>query len=207
MHSRQYLKPRGERMIRPSGRLILELKRFADQGFVYVICEGKNSNGPVKIGWSLDPMKRLGILQTGNPYQLELAHVLPGDRLLESAIHAALRDERMVGEWFQGESTRKMVESFASTADAAASRIRAHSAFPDENELPGADFIYGRLDLTMPGEPTVRDLILAMPLPEPEPPWEPDPNYIIVGETAGPPPTRGGASMKSRRTGFRGSMK
>jgi hypothetical protein len=56
--------------------------------------------GPVKIGIARDPLARLGELQTGNPEQLHIRHVLPGDRTMESGLHHRFREARIRGEWF-----------------------------------------------------------------------------------------------------------
>jgi hypothetical protein len=66
--------------------------------FVYFIQEGPH--GPVKIGKANHPLKRMSDLQTGNPEQLHLRHVVPGDRLLEKQLHHRFREARIRGEWF-----------------------------------------------------------------------------------------------------------
>jgi len=58
------------------------------------------TGGPIKIGTALDVSKRIAMLQTGNPEQLVVLHTFPGQRDLESALHATLREHRIRGEWF-----------------------------------------------------------------------------------------------------------
>jgi len=69
-----------------------------NEPFVYFIQEG--FHGPVKIGKAIRPLKRLGDLQTGNPEELHLRHVVPGDRALEKQLHHPFREARIRGEWF-----------------------------------------------------------------------------------------------------------
>ena len=55
----------------------------------------------VKIGvTSGDPMSRLATFQTGSPCVLDLIACVEGDESLERALHAALINYRMHGEWF-----------------------------------------------------------------------------------------------------------
>ncbi len=54
--------------------------------------------GTVKIGVSVEPEKRLGGVQTGNPHRLELLASISGDR--ERELHEILKTDRLCGEWF-----------------------------------------------------------------------------------------------------------
>jgi hypothetical protein len=59
--------------------------------------------GPlVKIGWSDDHEKRKRQLELARGDSLELLCTMPGGRCMEQAIHAALADYRLDGEWFHG---------------------------------------------------------------------------------------------------------
>lgn len=60
-------------------------------------------NGPVKIGISADPEKRLRGLQTAQPDKLKLLGVLSGDH--ESKLHRQFNDLRLHGEWFRPAAT------------------------------------------------------------------------------------------------------
>jgi Meiotically up-regulated gene 113 len=66
--------------------------------FIYFIQHG--NSGPVKIGLSNTPTRRASELQTGNPRELILRHVIPGDRGVESGLHERFRPARIRGEWF-----------------------------------------------------------------------------------------------------------
>ncbi|MDP9223823.1 MAG: hypothetical protein M3P18_08185, partial [Actinomycetota bacterium] len=55
--------------------------RLTSADYVYFIQSGLD--GPVKIGRSIKPKRRLPQLQTGNPDELILRHVIPGDPAVE----------------------------------------------------------------------------------------------------------------------------
>lgn len=77
------------------------MSRVQQQGFVYII--QIRDDGPFKIGWALDPQKRLAELQTACPYKLVLRHVRSGDKALEGQLHRQLASQRLSGEWFAPE--------------------------------------------------------------------------------------------------------
>jgi len=54
--------------------------------------------GPVKIGKSLDPEKRLASMQTGSPVELQLLAVIPRD--VERELHDRFSHAHSHGEWF-----------------------------------------------------------------------------------------------------------
>ncbi len=66
---------------------------------IYFIRMG--SNGPIKIGFSVEPKRRLRQLQTASPTRLLLLAVVPGELTDELAIHRRLRRYRGEGEWFE----------------------------------------------------------------------------------------------------------
>lgn len=67
--------------------------------FVYFI--GDN-NGAIKIGRSVDPVKRLASLQTANANGLlELLAVLPHGETREARLHRKFSKRRLSGEWFE----------------------------------------------------------------------------------------------------------
>jgi hypothetical protein len=72
--------------------------RLTTPNFVYFVQEG--DRGPVKIGRAVDPERRVRDLQTGNPTQLELRHVLPGASDLEGALHRRFEPALIRGEWY-----------------------------------------------------------------------------------------------------------
>jgi hypothetical protein len=70
-------------------------------GFVYYIeAEGLNL---VKIGYSTDPLGRIGALQEQSPVAMRLLGTCIGDRKLEHQLHRRFADYRQRGEWFRME--------------------------------------------------------------------------------------------------------
>lgn len=67
-------------------------------GFVYFARAG--DSGPIKIGWSKNPRRRIADLQTGASGRLKLLAVLCADRSLEELLHVLIEDRRIAGEWF-----------------------------------------------------------------------------------------------------------
>lgn len=70
--------------------------------FLYII--SASEAGPVKLGFSQDPEKRLRQLQTASPLPLRLFHVeeVEPDRvkIAEKALHRIIGHKRVKGEWF-----------------------------------------------------------------------------------------------------------
>lgn len=66
---------------------------------IYYIQRGED--GPIKVGFSDNPDRRLKELQTGSGEPLRILAVIPGDRALEKEIHVRLQGCRGVGEWFK----------------------------------------------------------------------------------------------------------
>lgn len=65
---------------------------------IYMIQSG--DGGPVKIGLSKNPKKRLSQLQVSHPYTLRLIHIFAGGRDEEIALHLRFAEARIRGEWF-----------------------------------------------------------------------------------------------------------
>ena len=66
-------------------------------------------DGPIKIGRSKDPQKR--IEQFNVPWRMRLIYVLEGN--LEHLIHSAFDDLRMEGEWFRpGPALLRLLDRF-----------------------------------------------------------------------------------------------
>lgn len=73
---------------------------------VYFCQQG--ADGPVKIGFSRDPARRLLDLSTSTPFQLDMRAVYaPGTDALESAYHLFFNIEWIRGEWFH--PTRRLL--------------------------------------------------------------------------------------------------
>jgi hypothetical protein len=75
--------------------------------FIYIIqiILSGGRRGPIKIGISTDPERRLRDLQAGSPYTLVLfgffqVGSFAAAKTLEASVHAALAASRLVGEWF-----------------------------------------------------------------------------------------------------------
>jgi hypothetical protein len=75
--------------------------RARADGFVYFIQAG--DDGPIKIGWALDPTARLKELQVGCPEPLRLLMTIADDGELESQLHRRFASLRLRGEWFRAE--------------------------------------------------------------------------------------------------------
>lgn len=58
-------------------------------------------SGPIKIGVSKDPKRRLAGLQTNSPYHLKLLAIAPGGVEEERFLHAKFAHLRLKGEWFK----------------------------------------------------------------------------------------------------------
>ena len=80
---------------------------------VYFIQQG--DNGPIKIGYSADPQRRLQSLSTASPYPLRLLGVVDGDMALEQALHHRFADHQLEGEWFA--PTPDLLEFIANLGD------------------------------------------------------------------------------------------
>lgn len=78
--------------------LRLPESKNAPDGWVYWI--GGNT-GPIKIGWSKDPEKRLKQFQPGSPIELKVIHRVAGTYNDERRLHNELSNERLHGEWFE----------------------------------------------------------------------------------------------------------
>lgn len=70
----------------------------APDGWVYWI---GGDTGPIKIGWSKDPEKRLKQFQPGSPVELRVIHRVAGTYNDERRWHNELSNERLHGEWFE----------------------------------------------------------------------------------------------------------
>lgn len=73
------------------------MRRDQRVNFTYFIQRG-GPGGPIKIGLSTDPARRLRALATGSAEPLALLGVLAGDH--EAVLHLRLKAHRMQGEWF-----------------------------------------------------------------------------------------------------------
>lgn len=67
------------------------------QGYVYAITDGEF----VKIGYSVNPSKRIAELQTGNARLLSLVGTIPGTESDERKLHAKYEHLNVLQEWFE----------------------------------------------------------------------------------------------------------
>ena len=71
-------------------------------GFVYFLQPKFNEEGPVKVGYSIDPICR--VQQINNRLKespLALVAVFPGTREQERELHKRWAEHRLIGEWFR----------------------------------------------------------------------------------------------------------
>lgn len=119
-------------------------------GFVYAI---ENADGFVKIGWSVDPLTRLGSINADTSSPCRLVGTITGTRKQERALHAMLWRSRVHGEWFRKDASIEVVLRYFARrqdADHASRRREADRAagkpgrklqtFLDENGLTQRDF-------------------------------------------------------------------
>ena len=66
-------------------------------GFIYYI---ESYDGPIKIGFSVNPQFRLSTLQCASAYPLRVIYAQPGTLSDEKRLHRRFDDERLEGEWF-----------------------------------------------------------------------------------------------------------
>ena len=65
----------------------------------------------IKIGFSTDPERRLGELQTGSSNRLRLIGSIPGGQHLESTLHSDFAHLRLKDEWFHAtQGLRSFIE-------------------------------------------------------------------------------------------------
>lgn len=69
------------------------------RSYVYFI--QAQEGGPVKIGWTVNPHKRLKALQAASPYKLVIRYTLRGTQQLEHYLHERFASSRLEGEWFE----------------------------------------------------------------------------------------------------------
>lgn len=65
---------------------------------VYFIRAG--DTGPVKIGWSHNPVARIRALDEGSPVPLQIIRLVDGNHQIERALHRRYRSLKLRREWF-----------------------------------------------------------------------------------------------------------
>lgn len=69
-------------------------------GFVYFL-KPTDFDGPIKIGHSRNPARRMKSFLRSSPFPLELLGFVPGGRPDERFLHACFRDQHSHAEWFR----------------------------------------------------------------------------------------------------------
>lgn len=67
---------------------------------IYFI-RASDDTGLIKIGHSVNPLRRLGEIQLMCPIQLKIIKVIEGDWAKEQSLHHRFRQTRCHGEWFR----------------------------------------------------------------------------------------------------------
>lgn len=68
--------------------------------YIYFIQQG--DSGPIKIGYSENPCRRLAFLKTANPFPLKIVGLISNASLrIEVETHNKFANMRMEGEWFE----------------------------------------------------------------------------------------------------------
>jgi hypothetical protein len=71
--------------------------------FVQALLDGRRA-GPIKIGYSIRPRRRLAHLQIGCPVPLKTVAAMAGTRLLERRLHTQFWPWHSHGEWFYADA-------------------------------------------------------------------------------------------------------
>ncbi|MFJ6486308.1 GIY-YIG nuclease family protein [Streptomyces sp. NPDC091682] len=184
--------------------------------YVYVI--GSVESTRVKIGTSVNPKKRLKELQTGNPERLELRWCTSGGRELETMLHQAFAAHRVEGEWFDfgdvqpvGAIPAVVHQLSEETTPLASATSRTASRRSNPRAGRGEHLITPE---RLAG--IVRDVVLGVVRPEPEPDEEDDQEEVpikkrsaldhdvdrLMGSVYGPAATRHARRAVAGKTGF-----
>lgn len=74
------------------------------RGWVYFITEGSRRQA-MKIGFSVDPQRRLKSIQTDNPSPIKMIGMVPAFKEHEKWLHKLLKPWRIRGEWYSCDQT------------------------------------------------------------------------------------------------------
>lgn len=89
----------------------VRIKQDKQNAYVYVL--GNKEMKICKIGFTNNVFKRIGSIQTGCPFKLEIFCLVEGSVQTEKKLHEKYKDLRMNGEWFRYEG--KLKESVENT--------------------------------------------------------------------------------------------
>lgn len=110
------------------------LEELEDPSFVYVI-QG-DPGTPIKVGVAKDPHRRMAGLQTGNPQELRLLHIIPGDHKLEASLHHRLKDSLVRGEWFGGKDAEAFIKWAGDYAQKSMRVYKSQGRLPSAPPVP-----------------------------------------------------------------------
>lgn len=96
----------------------------------YVYFAQAFGGGPIKIGLSADPKRRISNLNTASPQRLDLLAVLPGGVWLERCLHGLFQKDRLHGEWFAADAPglAELIETVVAPEWAGRTHPELHSA-------------------------------------------------------------------------------
>lgn len=133
-------------------------REFKAPSYVYLIGEGED--GPVKIGFAKDPIKRLRAMQTGNSQRLRIEHMIVGDKQIEKLLHETWEPLAIISlrnvsrpdsppgtEWFFPEIREELFPIIESVAEVQIDMLKqGYSISPEGTEslLRGAHKQFGR---------------------------------------------------------------
>lgn len=93
------------------------MKSDRGPGCIYFVQVG--DDGPIKIGYSTNPARRLAALQASHPEVLHLIGLTQGSQLEEDRLHEQLAQWRIRGEWYAATAAvlAEIAEPLARVAD------------------------------------------------------------------------------------------
>lgn len=100
---------------------------------IYVV---KSEAGPIKIGISKNPKKRLDALKTSSPHKLTLKYQISVDfdaEPIERAVHKTLCQSNLSGEWFDT-SVEKAIDVIVSEINRYSLKLKEHSDKITDND-------------------------------------------------------------------------
>lgn len=108
--------------------------QVGENGYVYFI---RAASGFIKIGYSIDPQRRLEELRKDCYEELTLIATQPGNISDENRFHKVLRDSHVMGEWFKPTNDVLLAVSLARPIDSnAVVVLMSHPSFPSSPSLP-----------------------------------------------------------------------
>lgn len=91
--------------------------------FVYFL---QSASGPIKIGFSSNPIARFSSIRTGTAENTRVLAVIEGDKAMEAGLHREFASARVRSEWF-----RPTPELLAKIASFKSVSLKRHTSEPD----------------------------------------------------------------------------